>query len=62
MAAGRERADRSFIHIPTALYGNSVGNISILDGIATRGVALLRPISRSLSHRSCGGSVTFAAQ
>lgn len=55
-----EGVDRSFIRIPTALYGNSVGNISILAGIAE--MALLRPVSRTLSYRSCGDSVTFAAQ
>jgi len=30
----RDVANRSFIRIPTALYGNSIGNISILAGIA----------------------------
>lgn len=57
--------NRSFIRIPTALYGNSIGNISILAGIATHGMVLLRPASLPFVY--IGGfpvssMITFAVQ
>lgn len=53
---------KPFIHsYPNrALYGNSIGNISILDGMAAHGTtASLHPARRPLSYHSYGHSADY---